>query len=76
VSALDLTPAAMTYMVSHGSLDIEHMQHFERLMNRLDDAADKATVLHSVGVFYELYTDIFESLPLTGSDNQENSHAA
>jgi hypothetical protein len=45
-------------------------------MNRLDDAADKAAVLHSVGVFYELYTDIFESLPLTGSDNQENSHAA
>jgi len=76
VSALDLSPAAMTYMVSHGSLDIEHMQHFERLMNRLDDAADKAAVLHSVGVFYGLYTDIFESLPLTGSDNQENSHAA
>ncbi len=76
VSALDLTPDAMTYMVSHGSLDIEHMQHFERLMNRLDDAADKAAVLHSVGVFYELYSGIFESLPLAGSDDQENSHAA
>ena len=76
VSALDLTPEAMTYMVSHGSLDVEHMQHFERLMNRLDDAADKAAVLHSAGVFYELYTGIFESLPLTESDDQENSHAA
>jgi pyrroloquinoline quinone (PQQ) biosynthesis protein C len=76
VSALDLTPDAMTYMVSHGSLDIEHMQHFERLMNRLDDAADKAAVLHSVSVFYQLYTGIFESLPLTGSDHQETSHAA
>ncbi len=76
VSALDLTPDAMTYMVSHGSLDIEHMQHFERLMNRLDDAADKTAVLHSVSVFYELYTGIFDSLPLTGSDGQETSHAA
>jgi pyrroloquinoline quinone (PQQ) biosynthesis protein C len=76
VSALGLTPKAMTYMVSHGSLDIEHMQHFERLMNRLDDAGDKAAVLHSVSVFYELYAGIFESLPLTGPDHQESSHAA
>ena len=28
VSALDLAPNAMTYMVSHGSLDVEHMQDF------------------------------------------------
>lgn len=76
VSALDLTPEAMTYMVSHGSLDVEHMQHFERLMNRLDNAADKAAVLHSVSVFYELYAGIFESLPLTEADHQETSHAA
>ena len=76
VSALDLTPAAITYMVSHGSLDVEHMQHFERLMNRLDDAGDKAAVLHSVSVFYELYTGIFGLLPLTGSDHRETSHAA
>ena len=76
VSALDLTPKAMTYMVSHGSLDVEHMQHFECLMNRLDDAGDKAAVLHSVTVFYQLYAGIFESLPLTGSDHQESSHAA
>jgi len=76
VTALDLTPAAMTYMVSHGSLDVEHMQHFERLMNRLDNVADKAAVLHSVSVFYELYAGIFESLPLMESDDQESSHAA
>jgi pyrroloquinoline quinone (PQQ) biosynthesis protein C len=76
VSALDLTSESMTYMVSHGSLDIAHMQHFECLMNRLDDAVDKAAVLHSAGVFYDLYSGIFQSLPLAGSDNRESSHAA
>jgi pyrroloquinoline quinone (PQQ) biosynthesis protein C len=76
VSALDLTPESMTYMVSHGSLDIEHMQHFERLMNRLEDPADKAAVLHSVHVFYQLYSSIFQSLPLTQRVQEENSHAA
>ena len=76
VSALDLTPESMTYMVSHGSLDIEHMQHFERLMNRLENPADKAAVLHSAPVFYELYRRIFQSLPLAQCAAEENSHAA
>ena len=34
-STLELTPGAMSYMVSHGSLDVEHMQDFERLMKTL-----------------------------------------
>ncbi len=66
-SSLSLSPAAMTYMVSHGSLDIKHMETFETLMNRLDCDEDKQSVLHSARVFYELYTNIFRSLPLTCS---------
>ncbi|MCP4388988.1 MAG: iron-containing redox enzyme family protein [Gammaproteobacteria bacterium] len=76
VSALDLKPNAMSYLVSHGSLDIEHMQHFEKLMNRLEDEQDKAAVLHSVVVFYELYTNIFAALPLSADYREESSHAA
>ena len=74
--ALDLPAKAMSYMVSHGSLDVTHMQDFEKLMNRLDDDGDKAAVLHAVGVFYELYTRIFASLPLSGQSSEEQSHAA
>jgi hypothetical protein len=70
----------MSYMVSHGSLDVAHMQDFERLMNRLDDADDQAAVLHSAGVFYELYRRIFEALPIVQKNPQqslqEKSHAA
>ena len=76
VSALDLSPKAMSYMVSHGSLDIEHMQDFEKLMNRLEDEDDKAAVLHSAAVFYELYSNIFAALPLTADHPEESSHAA
>ncbi len=64
-SALSLPPQAMTYMVSHGSLDIKHMESFEQLMNRLDCDEDRKSVLHSAQVFYELYSNIFRSLPLT-----------
>jgi hypothetical protein len=80
VTALDLPAKAMSYMVSHGSLDVAHMQDFERLMNRLDDADDQAAVLHSAGVFYELYTRIFEALPVLQESSPQNleeeSHAA
>ena len=76
VSALDLAPNAMTYMVSHGSLDVEHMQHFEKLMNRLEDDGDRAAVLHAASVFYELYTNIFLALPIVALFEAENSHAA
>ena len=74
-SALDLGPESMTYMVSHGSLDVEHMRHFESLMNRLEDDADRAAVLHAAGMFYELYSNIFRALP-PGEDKREHSHAA
>jgi pyrroloquinoline quinone (PQQ) biosynthesis protein C len=76
VSALNLKPDSMSYMVSHGSLDVEHMQHFEKLMNRLDDAGDKAAVLHAASVFYDLYSNIFIALPLTAQVDEESSHAA
>ena len=75
-SALDLGPESMTYMVSHGSLDVEHMKHFEALMNRLEDAGDRAAVLHASGMFYELYRDIFLALPFADDNDEEHSHAA
>jgi len=76
VTSLGLPSKAMSYMVSHGSLDQVHMQDFERLMNRLDDVDDQAAVLHSAHVFYELYTRIFEALPVSQQSQEETSHAA
>lgn len=75
-STLDLGPESMTYLVSHGSLDIEHMKHFESLMNRLEDADDRAAVLHAASIFYDLYGAIFRALPIAGDTDKEHSHAA
>jgi len=75
-AALDLPAAAMSYMVSHGSLDVAHMRHFENLMNRLEDEDDCAAVLHAVAVFYRLYTRILAQLPITGPNTRERHHAA
>ena len=40
-SSLGLPNNGFSYLNSHGSLDIEHVQFFETLMNRVDDAHDQ-----------------------------------
>jgi hypothetical protein len=62
---LGLPEQAFSYLISHGSLDIEHMEFYKKLMNRLDDPADQAAVLHTAKVVFRLYGDMFRSLPLS-----------
>jgi len=62
--SLDLPKQAFSYLTSHGSLDVGHVDFYEKLMNQLEDADDKAAVVHCAGMFYKLYGDIFRSLPL------------
>ncbi|WP_273828716.1 TenA family transcriptional regulator [Pseudomonas sp. SBT1-2] len=63
---LGLPETAFSYLSSHGSLDVEHMQTYRRLMNTLDDPADQAAVIHASKVVYRLYTDMFRGLPRGG----------
>lgn len=62
---LSLPKKAFSYLTSHGSLDIGHIAFYEKLMNRLDDPADQAAVIHTAKVVYRLYGDMFRGLPLT-----------
>lgn len=59
---LSLPKKAFSYLYSHGALDIEHVKFFEGLMDRIEDPADQAQIVHSANVFYRLYGDIFRSL--------------
>ncbi|WP_164962224.1 TenA family transcriptional regulator [Rubrivivax sp. JA1026] len=62
--ALALPDSAFSYLRSHGTLDQEHVQHFELLMDQIHDPADQAAIVHAARVFYRLYGDVFRSLPL------------
>lgn len=65
---LQLPSQAFSYLNSHGSLDLEHIEFFKKLMNRLDNDDDKAAVVHTAKVVYRLYGDMFRSLPLAGEE--------
>lgn len=60
--SLGLPRTAFTYLRSHGDLDIEHTGFYERLMDRIEDPAEQAVILHAARRFYRLYADIFRSI--------------
>lgn len=67
---LRLPDAAFSYLRSHGTLDQQHTAHFERLMDRIDDPADQAAIVHAAKAFYRLYGDVFRSLPLPAAERE------
>jgi pyrroloquinoline quinone (PQQ) biosynthesis protein C len=61
--SLGLPKQAFSYLLSHGSLDISHVDFFRNLVNRLERDEDKAPIVHCAKVFYRLYGDVFRALP-------------
>jgi len=60
--SLGLPANAFTYLSSHGELDAQHIQHFARLVDRLDDPADRACVENSAKDFFRLYGNVLRSI--------------
>jgi len=65
-TALDLPAAAFTYLRSHGALDIDHIEHFAALINRLDHADEREIVARSARAFYRLYGNVLASVDHEG----------
>jgi len=59
---LNLSERAFTYLRSHGSLDQEHIQFLESLMNRFEDPEDQRLITRSAQAFYRLYRGVFASI--------------
>jgi pyrroloquinoline quinone (PQQ) biosynthesis protein C len=70
--SLGLPKEAFSYLLSHGSIDLKHVQFLERLMNRFDDPTERATVTHCAKRFFYLYANIFRELPDRHSAGQRS----
>jgi thiaminase len=73
---LELPRRALTYLLSHGSLDQQHVGHFDRLIDRIDEPLDRAAVLHAARMFYRLYGDVLRALPRADAAVTSNARAA
>jgi len=63
--ALGLPDKAFSYLRSHGSLDLSHMEFYAKLVNQIDAEGDRRFIVHTAKVFYRLYGDIFRNLPVS-----------
>jgi len=66
--SLALPANAFTYLRSHGALDVEHIGHFERVVNRLETEQDRGSVEESAKNFFRLYGNVLRSI-----DSQEHA---
>ena len=63
--SLGLQKNCFSYLLSHGSLDISHMQFFEKTVNRITDPTDQWDIIHTARVIYFLFAEMFRNIPHT-----------
>ena len=61
--SLQLPNNAFTYLTSHGSLDLTHVEFFKSLVNQFTKEEDQKIVIECARKFYFLYGNIFKHLP-------------
>ncbi|WP_447876351.1 TenA family transcriptional regulator [Serratia fonticola] len=59
---LGLPDKAMSYLSSHGELDKEHLAFFASLMDQVEKSEDRAAIIHTAKVVYQLYGDMLRGL--------------
>lgn len=65
---LGMPESAFSYLSSHGSLDVSHMEFYSGLVNRVEKEADQKAIIHCAKRFYSLYGNVFKDLPLKLND--------
>lgn len=66
---LNLGPECFSYLTSHGSLDIEHLVFFQKLMDEVTDPDDQAAIIAVAKAIFERFADVFRSIPHDGVAN-------
>ena len=62
-SKLQLNQNCFSYLFSHGSLDLKHMDFFEKLMAQITDPQDQDDIIHMAKVMFYLFGNVFKSIP-------------
>ncbi len=65
MESLGLTKKSFTYLYSHGALDLEHMEFFKDLVNKIDNDDDKAAIVTMAKRMFILFGEVFRTIPNT-----------
>lgn len=61
--SLNLPKSCFSYLTSHGSLDIQHMEFFRTLMNQVSDPADQQAIITMANRIFGLFAGLFHAIP-------------
>lgn len=61
--SLDLPQGAFSYLYSHGALDVEHMDFFKSLMEKIDDPKDQSAIIEVANSTFRLFANVMRSIP-------------
>ncbi len=71
---LKLPDMAFSYLLSHGDLDLEHVEFFETLMNKVTDEAAQQAIITTAKHVYRLYGDMFRAIPELAAEPVSEVH--
>lgn len=63
MQSLALKRNSFSYLLSHGTLDLSHMEFFKGLMNRIDRDADQQAIIHMAKRMFGLFAAMFHAIP-------------
>ena len=75
-TALNLPKDAFSYLYSHGSLDISHLDFFRDTVNRVSDPTDQQAIIEVAQTTFQLFAQVMRSIPIPATSAKEISHAA
>jgi len=61
---LGLPETAFTYLNSHGTLDIEHMEFFKKNVNKITDKDDQEAIIEVAQNTFKLFANVLRSIPM------------
>ena len=68
---LNLPDKAMTYLTSHSTLDQQHIQQFETLMNQITVPEDQQAIIDGANMVFRLYGAMLAQLPLDARHSKQ-----
>lgn len=70
-ASLGLGPECFSYLTSHGSLDMEHLVFFQKLMDTVEDPKDQAAIIEVAKGVFDRFAAVFLAIP----HDRETVHA-
>lgn len=63
MKSLNLNKNCFSYLFSHGSLDLKHMDFFKDLMNKITNKKDQKDIIHMAKIMFYLFGNVLKSIP-------------